>query len=415
MHVDFYFDYSCPYAYLGATRIEAIAARTGATLSWKPMLLGGVFAAVGTAQKLFATLSPPKAMHNATDLQRWADRFGAPLTMPAAHPYRTVEALRATLVTGCDPRVIHGFYRAYWVDGLPVSDEATLRRVLGDAGHDVDAVMARIGDAQVKNELRARTDEAVKLGIFGAPAMIVDGELEWGQDRLDAVERRLSGKSMSAGWGAPPSAPSPTADSGAGVSAKKQPHTLEVYFDFSSPWAYLGSTQVEALAARTGATIVWRPLLLGGLFKALGQSDVPLLAMSAAKQAWMSKELERYAARWGVPYRFPTCFPIRSVELLRIWLALPEPRRDAFRERAMAAIWADDADIADESVLRALIGDDHAEVRARAASDDIKAQLRSGTEAAQNAGVFGVPTFVVDGRALYWGQDRLQLVEEALA
>jgi len=413
MHVDFYFDYSCPYAYLGATRIEAIAARTGASLTWKPMLLGGVFAAVGTAQKLFATLSPSKAMHNATDLQRWADRFGAPLTMPAAHPYRTVEALRATLVTGCDPRVIHGFFHAYWVDGLPVSDEATLRRVLGDAGHDVDAVMARIGDAEVKNELRARTDEAVKLGIFGAPAMIVDGELEWGQDRLDAVEYRLSGKAMSTGWGARPSATPPSADARE-PAENKQPHTLEVYFDFSSPWAYLGSTQVEALAARTGATVLWRPLLLGGLFKALGQSDVPLLAMSAAKQAWMSKELGRYATRYGVPYRFPTRFPIRSVELLRIWLALPEVRRDDFRRRAMAAIWADDADIADESVLSALIGDDHAEIRAAAASDAVKAQLRTGTEAAQHAGVFGAPTFVVDGRALYWGQDRLQLVEEAL-
>ena len=414
MHVDFYFDYSCPYAYLGATRIEAIAARTGATLSWKPLLLGGVFAAVGTAQKLFATLSPSKAMHNATDLQRWADRFGVPLTMPASHPFRTVEALRATLVTGCDPQVIHGFYRAYWLDGLPVSGEATLRRVLGDAGHDVAAVMARIGDAQVKSELRSRTEEAVKLGIFGAPAMIVDGELEWGQDRLDSVERRLAGKSMSAGWGAPPSSSPPSADASESAETKR-PRTLEVYFDFSSPWAYLGSTQVEALAARTGATVVWRPLLLGGLFKALGQSDVPLLAMSAAKHAWMSKELERYATRWGVPYHFPTRFPIRSVELLRIWLALGDSRRDDFRKRAMTAIWVDDVDIADESVLDALIGDDPAEVRARAASDDIKAQLRAGTEAAQHAGVFGVPTFVVNGGALYWGQDRLQLVEEALA
>ena len=142
--------------------------------------------------------------------------------------------------------------------------------------------------------------------------------------------------------------------------------------------------------------------------------QAPLLAMSVVKQAWMSKELERYATRWGVPYRFPSRFPLRSVELLRIWFALPEPRRRAFVERAMAAIWADDADVADNAVLAALIGDDHAEIRARAASDGVKAALREATEAAQKAGVFGVPTLVVDGRELYWGQDRLELVEEAL-
>jgi 2-hydroxychromene-2-carboxylate isomerase len=404
MHVDFYFDYSCPYAYLGATRIEAIAARTGATLAWKPMLLGGVFAAVGTAQKLFATLSAPKAMHNATDLQRWADRFEVPLTMPAAHPFRTVEALRATIATGNDPKVIHGFYRAYWVDGLPISEESTLRRVLVDAEYDADAVLAQIRTVEIKDALRARTDAAVALGIFGAPAMIIDGELEWGQDRLDVVERRLSGASMAPGWGLTPSAPRVTPST----------HTLEVYFDFSSPWGYLGTTQIDALAARTGATIVWRPLLLGGLFKSLGQSDVPLLAMSAAKQRWMNRELERYAARWGVPFRFPSRFPLRSVELLRIWFALPEARRAEFTTRTMRAIWADDADVGDESVLASLIGDDHAAIRARAATDEIKSMLRAATEAALRANVFGVPTFVVDGRDLYWGQDRLDLVEEAL-
>lgn len=407
MHVDFYFDYSCPYAYLGATRIASIAERAGATLSWKPLLLGGVFTAVGTPQKLFATLSPAKALHNANDLQRWADRFGVTLRMPAAHPFRTVEALRATIVTGCDPRVIHGFYHAYWVDNVPVSDPSTLRHVLSSAGHDADAVLARIDDTQVKNELRARTDAAVKLGVFGVPAMIVDGELEWGQDRLDVVERRLSGKSMAAGWGhaaSPSPKPSPT----------KAPHTLEVYFDFSSPWAYLGASQVDGLAARTGATVVWRPLLLGGLFKALGQVDVPLLAMSEAKQRWMGKELERFATRWGVPYRFPSRFPLRSVELLRVWFALPDARRREFVDRTMRAVWADDADVTSDAALAALIGDDHAEIRARAASDEIKAQLRTATDSALAAGVFGVPTFVVDGRQLIWGQDRLELVEEAL-
>jgi len=187
---DFWFDYSCPYAYLAGTQVAALAARTGAELRYKPMLLGGVFRAVGTSQRLFAELSPQKARHNALDMQRWADLFGVPLTMPAAHPMRTVEALRATLLAGIDPRVVDGFYRAYWVDGRPPSDEATMRDVLGAAGHDASAILSRLDE--MRDELRRRTDEAIALGIFGAPAFVVDGELYWGQDRIAFVEEALA-------------------------------------------------------------------------------------------------------------------------------------------------------------------------------------------------------------------------------
>jgi 2-hydroxychromene-2-carboxylate isomerase len=192
--LDFWFDYSCPYAYLGSTQVESLAERAGAQLSWKPMLLGGVFAANGTPQKLFATLSPQKAAHNARDLERWAELFDVPLRMPEGHPLRTVEALRATLVSGIDPRVVHGFYRAYWVEGRPPSDEATLREVLSAAGHDAGAILARITDHAVKDDLRRRTDEAIALGIFGAPSFVVDGSrMYWGQDRMVLVERDLRG------------------------------------------------------------------------------------------------------------------------------------------------------------------------------------------------------------------------------
>jgi 2-hydroxychromene-2-carboxylate isomerase len=185
----FWFDYSCPYAYLASTQVAPLAARTGAELVYEPMLLGGVFRAVGTPQRLFAELSPAKATHNALDLQRWAELFGVPLTMPAAHPLRTVEALRATLLAGIDPRVVDGFYRAYWVEGRGPSEEATMRDVLGGAGHDAGAILARLGEA--KDDLRRRTDQAIALGIFGAPAFVVGGELFWGQDRIEFVEKAL--------------------------------------------------------------------------------------------------------------------------------------------------------------------------------------------------------------------------------
>jgi 2-hydroxychromene-2-carboxylate isomerase len=186
---EFWFDYSCPYAYLASTQIAPLAARTGARPVYEPMLLGGVFRAVGTSQRLFAELSPAKAQHNALDMQRWADLFGVTLTMPAAHPFRTVEALRATLLTDVDPRVVDGFYRAYWVDGRSPSDETTMRDVLGAAGHDAITILGRLDS--MKDELRRRTDAAIALGIFGAPAFVVDGEMYWGQDRLEFVERAL--------------------------------------------------------------------------------------------------------------------------------------------------------------------------------------------------------------------------------
>jgi 2-hydroxychromene-2-carboxylate isomerase len=193
--LDFWFDYSCPYAYLGATQVEALAARTGAELRYRPMLLGGVFAANGTPQKLFATLSPAKAAHNARDLDRWADLFAVTLRMPAGHPFRTVEALRATIACGIDPRVVRRLYDAYWVDGRSPSDEAILREALSAAGHDAARILAAISLPEAKDDLRRRTDEAIALGIFGAPAFVVDGaRLYWGQDRMQFVEHDLRGE-----------------------------------------------------------------------------------------------------------------------------------------------------------------------------------------------------------------------------
>jgi 2-hydroxychromene-2-carboxylate isomerase len=190
--LDFWFDYSCPYAYLASTQVEALASRTGARLVYRPMLLGGVFAANGTPQKLFATLSAAKAAHNARDLERWAELFGVPLVMPAAHPFRTVEALRATVACGIDPRVVKALYHAYWVQGRGPSEPGVLREALGAAGHDADRILAAIGEPPAKDDLRRRTGEAIALGIFGAPAFVVDGQMFWGQDRMHFVERALT-------------------------------------------------------------------------------------------------------------------------------------------------------------------------------------------------------------------------------
>jgi 2-hydroxychromene-2-carboxylate isomerase len=192
-------------------------------------------------------------------------------------------------------------------------------------------------------------------------------------------------------------------------------HTLEIYWDFSSPFAYLGSTQASALAERTGAKLLWRPVLLGGLFKTIGQVDVPLLSWSQAKQRHTHADLLRWADYWGVPFAFPSRFPVASLKALRTYLALPEERRRDFREQTFRAAWAEDRDIADDAVLRDLVGSGVSEVLARTQDPAIKKELIDATQRAADAGVFGAPTWIVDGQDLFWGQDRLPLVERALS
>jgi 2-hydroxychromene-2-carboxylate isomerase len=400
--LDFWFDYTCPFAYLASTQAPALAARMGVPLGYRPLLLGGVFKAVGTPQNLFATRSAPRSAHEAADMARWAKRFAVELRMPAEHPMRSVEALRATLATGIDPAVVAGFYRAYWVENRPISSREVIAEVVSRAGHDAEAVLAKIDTAEIKEDLRKRTEQAVALGIFGVPAWIVDGaHLYWGQDRITFVEGVRP---------TPSSAPSSTPPRPA-----EDARTLHVYWDFSSPFAYLGTAQVEALAKRTGANVVWHPILLGGLFRSIGTPDVPLATFSAAKQQYIVRDLHRWASYWQLPFRFPTRFPTNSLKALRVYEALPDTFRARYRDAVFRAYWADDRDITDDAVLADCVGDEAVarDALARAGSDEVKAAVRKSTEDAAARGVFGVPTFVV-GDELFWGQDRLTLVEDAL-
>jgi 2-hydroxychromene-2-carboxylate isomerase len=190
--------------------------------------------------------------------------------------------------------------------------------------------------------------------------------------------------------------------------------TLDLYWDFSSPFSYLAATQAESLAARTGANLVWRPMLLGAVFKAIGQEQAPILSWGDAKRNYYFKDLVRWADLYGVPFQFPTRFPVLTLKALRTYLALPESRRGPFRVRTFHAYWADDRDIADDAVLAELAGEDASALAARLQSPEIKKALVDATQAAIDRGVFGAPTWVVDGQELFWGQDRISLVERAL-
>lgn len=397
MELEFYYDVVCPYAYVASQRIEAVAARTGATLRWRPVLLGGLFKHVGASQNPGADMNPNKARLNLLDMHRQAERAGVTLKMHPQHPVRSVEAMR--LLTGAPeavrPALTHALYRAYWVDTLRIDDVDVLQRI--GAAHGVDAA-AILADPAVKQRLRDTTAEAAGQGAFGVPAMVVDGRLYWGADRLHFVEAALGGT--------PPTQPA----TGAGGR-------VEFFHDFSSPYSYLAATQIARVASAHGAELVWRPMLLGGLFHAVGTATVPLLAMNAARQAYMGRDLDDWARWWGVPFTFNDTFPLRTVAALRVALQAPEATAALYQ-----AAWVDRRDIGQPEVLAAVLteaGHD-AEALLRGTADPaIKAQLRANTEAAAAAGACGAPTFLVHGPGqaepvLFWGQDRLDQVAAVL-
>jgi 2-hydroxychromene-2-carboxylate isomerase len=423
MRIELYFDFSCPFAYLASTQIEALCARAGAELVWRPMLLGGVFNAIGHAP--MAQMGPAKARHNRLDMHRWAERWDVPLVMPAAHPMRTVRAMRALLATPESrwPAVIHGFYRAYWHRGEDIAAVETVAAVLAGAGLDQAAVaraLAANDDPAIKDELRRRTDEAVQRGVFGVPASFVHVDdldqpvMFWGQDRLHMIEAMLAGWRPGlpgpAGRDRLPARPAP--------APPASPCTLHFWYDFSSPFAYLASTQIEAIAARTGARLVWQPMLLGALFKEIATPNVPLFDMPESKRAYTYRDLDHWASYWGVPFRFASRFPMRTVTALRLAL-LAGDRIAELSQALFHALWVEDADLDDLHTLSEILrrqGYDADDMLSRAQETTVKHALISQTGRAVAAGVYGAPTVIVEherGGRLFWGQDRLGLVEAA--
>ena len=191
--VEFFFDLGSPAAYLAFRRLPAICEAAQATLHWRPMLLGGVFQATGNQSPVNI---PAKGRYLFADLQRFARRHDIPFRQNPHFPINTLTLMR--MATGLQLREPHRFlpyveavYRAIWADGLDMNDPAVVAGVLRQAGFDPEALLALAGDAQVKQRLKDDTQEAVARGAFGAPTFFVDGEMYWGQDRLDFVKEAL--------------------------------------------------------------------------------------------------------------------------------------------------------------------------------------------------------------------------------
>jgi 2-hydroxychromene-2-carboxylate isomerase len=193
--------------------------------------------------------------------------------------------------------------------------------------------------------------------------------------------------------------------------------SLEYYFDFGSPAAYLAFTQLPTLAADTGATVLWRPMLLGGVFAATGNASP---ASVPAKGKYMFRDFARFAQRYGVPFKFNPFFPINTISLMRIAVGLQlreDPRFADYCAVVFHAIWVEKQNMNDAPTVAGVLqasGLDAPALLALASEQTVKDQLKALTEGAVARGVFGAPTFFVEDQ-MFWGQDRLDFVREALA
>ena len=191
--IQFHFDFSSPYGYLGAETIEALATRHGRSVDWHPFLLGVVFKSTG-AQPL--TKVPIKGDYAKRDMPRSARFHGVPFRMPPKFPIATQAPARIVLWQRARDAtrvgaLVRALYRAYFVDGRDIGDPDVAADVAGELGLDRAAARAAVDDPAVKDALRNEVETAIAKGVFGSPYIVVDGEPFWGVDRFDQLERWL--------------------------------------------------------------------------------------------------------------------------------------------------------------------------------------------------------------------------------
>ena len=193
--IDFYFDFSSPYSFLASEQIEALAARHGRTVDYKPVLLGAVFKAAGSAP--LTEQYGPKAKYSVHDFERSARFVGIRYRHPSKFPIGAIAATRGALwLQQHQPEkagpFVRAVFRAFFQDDRDVTDPAIVAEIAQSIGVDGQALLQAAQEPALKDALRRQVDDAIALGVFGAPTIVVDGEVFWGNDRLPQVERWLA-------------------------------------------------------------------------------------------------------------------------------------------------------------------------------------------------------------------------------
>ncbi|KAJ4375786.1 hypothetical protein N0V83_001063 [Neocucurbitaria cava] len=456
--LEFTYDISCPFAYIASTRVRALAARTNATLIYRPVLLGAIYRATSAPQGAGGSASdvfnPAKKAVTGVSMQRTLKRYGIKFNPPPQHPRKTVNALRLLYCVADDgggeesERAVltDALFRAYWVQGRDVSDASVLLEIVKQSGIKSAPQLsaASFTDANARKELETATAEAISRGAFGVPGFWIPGvewrDVEgrsragrffWGQDRMHFVEATLlslssttTSSSISSSttnsWTAVPRLQSlmPRCTSSKTIPPSSGKVKLEFWFDFSSPWAFLGYTQLSRLQRQFGPSlqIELKPYLLGALFREIGAPMVPGLAVSEAKARWSRQDHADWVGWWNA-------VGCRREEE-------EEEEEGGWRGKVSvdSACWSHDANVSDDPVLSSVLdkaGYNGAELIARANAPAVKDNLRHLTAEAKELGICGVPTYRVlrdsgNGEwkligGLVWGQDEINVVEDLIA
>jgi len=195
--IEFWFDFASTYSYLTSQRIEAMAKAAGATVLWRPFLLGPLFLALGWNDSPF-NIYPSKGRYMWRDLQRLADKFAIPFKRPSRFPRSGLLAARIACGNAeapwC-PEFVRTVFRANFAEDRDIGDRNVIAEILRGLDLPAEALIAAAESPEGKDRLRQQTDHASELGLFGAPTLLVDGEMFWGNDRLeDALEWLRRGK-----------------------------------------------------------------------------------------------------------------------------------------------------------------------------------------------------------------------------
>jgi len=192
--IDFYFDFSSPYGYFAAMRIDALAAKYQRTVNWTPILLGAVFKVSGSMP---LTMIPLKGDYSRHDFERSARFHDIRFKLPSTFPISTQSAARAVIwlqQTAGDAKAItfaKDAYQAYFAEGIDISDTANLLKIATELGIDAAELEEGLNSAPIKHQLKVNVEQAIERKVFGSPFIIADGEPFWGFDRFDQLEAFL--------------------------------------------------------------------------------------------------------------------------------------------------------------------------------------------------------------------------------
>jgi 2-hydroxychromene-2-carboxylate isomerase len=191
--LEFWFDFSSPYAYFASQSVGAVAERAGCRQVWRPFLLGVAFKATGMGP---LSRTPLRGDYARRDWERLSRRMKAPFRLPPQHPIAALAASRAfywaDIESADQARAFASrLFHAYFADGRDIADPGCVVAIAGELGLDANRLRRALDEPPLKAVLRASTDEALRRGVFGSPFFFADGEAFWGGDRLPMVEEWL--------------------------------------------------------------------------------------------------------------------------------------------------------------------------------------------------------------------------------